>query len=102
MTMAEMTPVLRAFLSGVLCLLAVGIFFCMVRAIRGPRFTDRVVALNVISAVVILMTCMLSYLLDEAYLMDVAILYALLNLLAVVLLSRITISRHRERKEGKR
>lgn len=100
--MAEMTPVLRAFLSGVLCLLAVGIFFCMVRAIRGPRFTDRVVALNVISTVVILMTCMLSYLLDEAYLMDVAILYALLNLLAVVLLSRITISRHRERKEGKR
>jgi len=100
--MAEMTPVIHSFLCGVLCLLAVGIFFCLVRAVRGPRFTDRVVALNVISTIVILMTCILAFLLDEAYLMDVAILYALLNLLAVILLSRITISRHRERKEGRK
>ena len=44
--MAECTPMLRAVLTAVLCLLALGILLCLIRAIRGPRYTDRVIALN--------------------------------------------------------
>ena len=40
----------------------------------------------------------LSYLLEAAYLVDVAILYGLLNLLAVAVLSRISVRRHREKR----
>ena len=42
--------------------------------------------------------CILSYLLEAAYLVDVAILYGLLNLLAVAVLSRISVRRHREKR----
>lgn len=98
--MAETTAALSAFLTGVLCLLGAGMALCLIRAIRGPRYTDRVVALNVICTLVILLICLLSYVLQAPYLVDVAILYGLLNLLAVALLSRITIARHRKRRRG--
>ena len=55
-------------------------------------------ALNLICPVVVLMVCILSYLLEAAYLVDVAILYGLLNLLAVAVLSRISVRRHREKR----
>ena len=100
--MAECTPMLRAVLTAVLCLLALGILLCLIRAIRGPRYTDRVIALNEIRTLVIFVICILSYLLGKAYLVDVAILYGLLNLLEVAVLSRVTVERHRNRKEGKK
>ena len=52
-----------------------------------------------ICTVVILLLSVLSYLLGASYLVDVIILYGLLNLLAVAVLSRISIRRHRERRE---
>ena len=99
--MVEATPLLSGFLSVVMCLLGVAILICLLLAIRGPRFTDRIVALNAICTLIILLICVLSYVLRENYLMDVAILYGLLNLLAIALLSRITVTRHRQRKEEK-
>ena len=100
--MAELTPLLNRFLTSVMCLLGAGILLCLVRCIRGPRYTDRIVALNVICTLVILLICILAYGLRQSYLMDVAILYGLLNLLAIAVLSRITIAHHRRRKRGDR
>ena len=107
--MAECTPELRVCLSTALCLLTGVMLACLVRAIRGPRYTERLVALNLICTVVVLMVCILSYVLGAwlgmglfgvwaAYLVDVAILYGLLNLLAVAVLSRISVRRHREKR----
>lgn len=96
--MVELTPLLHRFLLGAMCVLSVGILLCLLRAIRGPRYTDRIVALNVIFTLVILLICILSYFLEASYLVDVAILYGLLNLLVIVILSRITVLRHRQRK----
>jgi multicomponent Na+:H+ antiporter subunit F len=93
-----MHEVMLHYLTGVLCFLGVGIVFCLIRAIRGPRYTDRIVALNVICTLVILIICILSYVLELDYLLDVAILYGLLNLLAIAVLSRITIGHHRKKK----
>lgn len=98
--MVEMTSVLHTFFIAVMCLLGAGVLLCLVCAIRGPRYTDRIVALNEICTLIILLICLLSYFLGESYLMDVAILYGLLNLLAVALISRITVNHHRSRKEG--
>lgn len=96
-----MSEALGSFLTGSLCFLAAGVLVCLVRAILGPRYTDRVVALNLICTLVIFLICILAWVLQEAYLLDVALLYGLLNLLAVALLSRITVSRHRHRKGEK-
>ena len=90
--MAECTPELRVCLSTALCLLTGVMLACLV------RYTERLVALNLICTVVVLMVCILSYLLEAAYLVDVAILYGLLNLLAVAVLSRISVRRHREKR----
>lgn len=99
--MVETTPLLSHFLTAVMCLMGVAILLCLVRAIRGLRYTDRIVALNAICTLVILLVCILSYVLQETNLMDIAILYGLLNLLAIVLISRITVNYHRRRKEEK-
>ena len=53
--MAECTPVLGGILVGVLCVLTLVLLACLARAIRGPRYTDRLIALNMICTVVILL-----------------------------------------------
>ena len=98
--MIEPTTFLHTFLIGVLCVLMCVVFACLVRAIIGPRVTDRVVALNMIGTLVVMMICILSYLLEEAFLIDVAILYALLNMLVVVILTRVAERRHHELKNA--
>lgn len=69
--------------------LSVIVFFCLIRAILGPRYTDRIVAANMISTKVIAFICMLSVFLREDFLLDVGIIYAMLGFVAVVVLSRI-------------
>ena len=90
------TGLLHNFLIFALCLMMVIVFVCLIRAIKGPRITDRVIALNMIGTLVVMMICILAYLLEEAFLIDVAILYALLNMLVVVVLTRAATGRHYE------
>lgn len=99
--MIEMSDGLRMVLIAVMvchCLCMLG---GMIRAALGPRFTDRVVAVNLIGTVAILILCILSYFLEASYLVDVAILYALLNLVAVVVLCRIARVHHMEKEREK-
>ena len=62
---------------------------CLWRAIRGPRIADRIVSINMICTMTLLMICVLALMLGEGYLADVAILYALLGFLAVVVLCKV-------------
>ena len=98
--MIERTPMLDLFLIIVLCGLVTGIFFCVIRALKGPRIADRIVAMNALGTVVVLVICLLTYFLEEDFLIDVAILYALLNLLIVVILCRLASVRHMDLKEN--
>ena len=61
---------------------------CLVRAILGPRFTDRVVSINVICTQTIIIIAILSCLFRDSNLLDVAIVYAMIGFLAVVILSK--------------
>lgn len=97
----ELTLIVRSFLILAMCIMMLVVFVCMIRAIYGPRITDRVVALNMIGTLVVLMICIIAYLLEEAFLVDVAILYALLNMLVVVILCRVANVRHHELEEEK-
>lgn len=95
----DMTLIVHSFLILAMCVMMVVVFVCMIRAILGPRITDRVVALNMIGTLVVLMICIISYLLEETFLVDVAILYSLLNMLVVVILCRVANQRHHELEE---
>ena len=86
---------LRYYLVAAMLVLAALAVFCLARAVIGPRFTDRLVALNSICTFSVLIIGILSNVLGESSIADICILYALLNLVAVVVLTRIAILRWR-------
>ena len=71
----------------------------LVRAVLGPRFTDRIIAVNVINTLVVAEIVLLSVWMKEDFLVDVALLYALLSFLTVVVVSRLVLTRRRKQLE---
>ena len=74
--------------------LAISILLCLLRGMLGPRFTDRVVSINIIGSKTIIMIAILSFLLEENGLVDIAMVYALISFLAVVVLSKCYLLPH--------
>lgn len=97
-----MTEAYNLLFSVVLAVLGVLLFLCLLRAILGPRIADRVVGINMIGTIVIMMIAVLALMLGEGYLVDIAIIYAMLSFLAVVVLAKIYIGVYlaRKAKEG--
>lgn len=97
-----MTEAYNLLFTIVLAVLGVLLFLCLLRAILGPRIADRVVGINMIGTIVILMIAILALMLGEGYLVDIAIIYAMLSFLAVVVLAKIYIGVYlaRKAKEG--
>lgn len=69
--------------------------------IRGPRFVDRIVCTNAFNTLVIAIICLLSVYLKADYLLDVALIYALLGIVTNTLLVRNVISKQK-REAGKK
>lgn len=90
-----MTAAYEILFTAVLSILGVLLFFCLLRAIRGPRIADRVVGINMIGTIIIMMIAILALMLEEGYLVDIAIIYAMLSFLAVVVLVKIYIGVYR-------
>jgi len=90
----------RTLLSACAIVLSLMLCVSVIRAILGPRFTDRIVAINVICTKTIIMIAVLSYLLSDNTLLDVAIVYAMIGFLVVVVLSKCYISHHHQNKES--
>ena len=67
---------------------------CLVRAILGPRFTDRIISINIICTKTIIMIAVLSCLFGDSNLLDIAIVYAMIAFLMVVVLSKCYIMPH--------
>ena len=82
-----------------LCL-SVTIFFCLIRAVKGPRMTDRLVAVNMISIKGVTLIILLGAYLHDAQFMDIALVYTLLSFLAIICLAKNMLARAAE-KEGK-
>lgn len=72
---------------------------CLLRAILGPRIADRVVAINMICTLTLCMICILGVMMGEGYLADVALIYALLSFLAVVVLCKVYIGVALEKRD---
>ena len=61
----------------------------LIRAIIGPRITDRVLSINMISTMVISCIAILAVYLKESYLVDVALIYAMISFVSVLILISI-------------
>lgn len=70
---------------------------CLVRAIRGPRIADRVIAVNMMGTLIVITICILSFVMNEGYLVDIAMIYTMLSFLAVVLLTKVYMGVYREK-----
>lgn len=99
--MGTLETAIHYFLLGSMICLAVMIFLCLIRAIQGPRITDRIVSINMIGTMVIITICMLSIYLKESYLVDVALIYAMISFLAVIVLCRVFTGVHMEQQKEK-
>lgn len=82
-----------------LVILSIVTFACLVKAIAGPRIADRVVAINMICTLTLCMIGILAAMLGEGYLVDVALIYALLGFLAVVVLCKVYIGVALEKRD---
>lgn len=71
-------------------LLAVALFW---RLVRGPTTSDRVIAVNVVGTATVVAIALLAAALDEPGLLDVALVYALLNFLLSLGLAKFSIDR---------
>jgi len=92
-----MEQILDVFLPVVVAILAILIFFCLIRALKGPEISDRVICVNMIGTLVIIIIAVLTVFLGEAWLADIAAVYAMISFLAVVVLTKIYIGVYREK-----
>ncbi len=74
------------------------LMMCLIRAIRGPRIADRIVAVNMMGTLIVITICVLAFLMGEGYLVDVAIIYTMLSFLAVVLLTKVYMGIYRQKR----
>ena len=84
----------------VLIILAVMLFACLIRAIRGPRVADRLMAVNMMGTMVMVIISVLALMLNEGYLVDVCLVYAMISFLAVVMLSKVYIGIYEEKRQA--
>lgn len=82
-----------------LILLAVGVLFALIRAIKGPRIADRIMAINMIGSLTIAAISILAVGMKENWLLDVSLIYCMISFLAVVVLTEIHIVKKNELKE---
>lgn len=93
--MSEAYSILYNVTLGVMGLLLLA---CLGRAILGPRIADRLIAINMMGTLIVIIVCILSFLMTEGYLVDVAIIYVMLSFLAVVLLTKIYMGVYHEKR----
>lgn len=88
------------FLTGVLVVLGILCCFCLIRSVRGPKIADRIMAVNMIGTMTMMSIAVLTVKLKEGFLADVALIYAMISFLAVVVVAKIYMGVHREEHEA--
>ncbi|MBR2764557.1 MAG: sodium:proton antiporter [Blautia sp.] len=89
----------HALYIGALVILAILMGIMVVRSVIGPRVTDRILSINMIGTMVVCSIAILTVLLDEGYLADVALIYVMISFVAVLILAITYIPEHPRRTE---
>lgn len=80
-------------------ILAFMVILCLVRAIKGPRIADRIVAVNMMGTMTMVIIAILAIKMEEGYLVDICIIYAMISFLAVTLLAKVYMGVYAEKKK---
>ena len=87
---------------GALIVLAVMLMLCLLRAVLGPRVADRIVAVNMMGTIVMVMIAILAVKMEEGYLVDICLIYAMVSFLPVIVITKVYMGVYRERKRIRR
>ena len=87
---------------GALIVLAVMLMLCLLRSVRGPRVADRIVAVNMMGTIVMVMIAILAVKMEEGYLVDICLIYAMVSFLSVIVITKVYMGVYRERKRIRR
>lgn len=82
----------------ILCYLAILTFAYLFRTIIGPSFFDRILGVNNIGTIVILMICIMSVVQQESYIVDVALIYAMLSFVTVIIVCKAYLRSHKKER----
>ncbi|MCD7882821.1 MAG: monovalent cation/H+ antiporter complex subunit F [Lachnospiraceae bacterium] len=83
-----------------LIFLAVLLVLCLIRAIIGPRVADRLVSVNMMGTIVMVIIAILTLMLQEGYLADICLIYAMISFLAVIVLAKVYMGVYLEKKDA--
>lgn len=89
------------FFIGILLILALMLVLCLIRAIVGPRIADRLVSVNMMGTIVMVIIATLAVIMNEGYLVDICLIYAMISFLAVVVLTKVYTGVYLEAKDKK-
>lgn len=100
--MDALTNVKNIVYTGALIILAVMLMLCLLRAVLGPRVADRIVAVNMMGTMVMVMIAILAVKMEEGYLVDICLIYAMVSFLAVIVITKVYMGVYRERNRIRR
>ncbi|MBQ9419296.1 MAG: hypothetical protein IJU31_02845 [Synergistaceae bacterium] len=63
-------------------------FVCLLRVALGPHFSDRIAAADMLSMKIILLMAVLALIIGESYLVDICLIFAVVDFLSIVFLTR--------------
>lgn len=86
------------FFLAVVFVLVVLLLLCLLRAIIGPKVADRLVAVNMTGTLVMVIVAVLALKMEQAYLVDICLIYAMISFLAVIILSKVYLGVYQEHK----
>ena len=86
---------------GAVVVLAALIIVSIIRSVLGPRIADRIIAVNMTGTMIIMIIAILSVYLDENYLVDVCLIYAMISFLGVVVLCKVYTGAYLQKKHMK-
>ena len=87
------------FSTVVLILLGIVAILCLIKSIMGPKPADRIVAVNMMGTITMAMIIILLVKVQEGYLADICIIYAMISFLAVIVLSKVYYGAYKARKK---
>ena len=88
--------------TGALIALALAVVVTLIYIIRSRLTVDRIIGINLIGTIVVIAIAVLTHLLGQAYLADVAIVYVVMSFIAVMMLCRIYINLYHRRGRGEK
>lgn len=77
------------FFWGILIILGILLFLCLLKACQGPTVADRLVAVNMMGTLIIVVIGVLTVVMNEGYLADICMIYAAVSFLAVIVLTKV-------------